>query len=180
MNVRAFTGIALGAAISMASACASTGVRPQPFPTPPERPESPPSEHPLATPGASLGDGFTIASAALRLQGLPYRVGGSDPHGFDCSGFVQYVFSLYGVALPRIVRDQYHAGRKVSLDDVVPGDLVFFVTHGDEVSHVGIVIGGDRFVHAPNSRGVVRIDSLASSYWGERVAGARRMEWSAN
>ena len=67
----------------------------------------------------------------------------------------------------------------MSLDDVVPGDLVFFVTQGDEVSHVGIVIGGDRFVHAPNSRGVVRIDSLASGYWGDRVAGARRMDWSA-
>ena len=176
MNVRALTGIALGAAISMASACASSGVRPQPFPTPPERPESPPTEQPLMTPGASIGDGFTIASAALRLQGLPYRLGGSDPHGFDCSGFVQYVFSLYGVALPRVVRDQFHVGRRVSLDDLVPGDLVFFVTQGDDVSHVGIVIGGDRFVHAPNSRGVVRIDSLTSAYWGERVAGARRLE----
>jgi len=180
MNVRALAGIALGVAMAMASACASTGVRPQPFPTPPEHPEPPPTEHPLTTPGASLGDGFTIAGAALRLQGLPYRLGGSDPRGFDCSGFVQYVFALYGLALPRVVHDQFHVGHEVSLDDLVPGDLVFFVTHGDEVSHVGIVIGGDRFVHAPNSRGVVRIDSLASGYWGERVAGARRMDWSAN
>src|SRR5262245_59645507 len=118
MNVRALTGIALGVVISMASACASTGGRPQPFPTPPERPESPPSEQPLTTPGASLGDGFTIAGAAMRLQGLPYRLGGTDPQGFDCSGFVQYVFGLYGVALPRVVRDQFRVGRKVSLDDV--------------------------------------------------------------
>jgi len=176
MNVRALTGIALGVVISMASACASTGVRPQPFPTPPERPESPPGEQPLTPPVASLGDGFTIAGAAMRLQGLPYHLGGTDPRGFDCSGFVQYVFGLYGIALPRVVRDQFRVGRKVSLDDVVPGDLVFFVTQGDEVSHVGIVIGGDRFVHAPNSRGVVRIDSLVSGYWGDRVAGARRME----
>ena len=176
MNVRALAGIALGVAIALASACASTGVRPQPFPTPPHQPDSPPAPAPLVVPGAWLGDGFSIASAALRLQGLPYRLGGADPRGFDCSGFVQYVFGLYGLALPRVVNEQYHVGRDVSLDDLVPGDLVFFVTHGDEVSHVGIVIGGDRFVHAPNSRGVVRIDSLVSSYWGDRVAGARRME----
>jgi len=178
MNVRAFTGIALGAAISMASACASTGVRPQPFPTPPERPESPPPEHPLATPGASLGDGFTIASAALRLQGLPYRVGGSDPHGFDCSGFVQYVFSLYGVALPRIVRDQYHAGRKVSLDDVVPGDLVFFNTRRFAYSHVGIYLGDNRFIHAPSQGGDAEIATFSAAYWQKRFNGARRLAGS--
>ena len=175
--MRALAGITLGVAIAIASACASTGVRPQPFPTPPHQPDSPPTPAPLGVPGAwQLGDGFNIASAALRLQGLPYRLGGADPRGFDCSGFVQYVFGLYGFALPRVVHEQYRVGHTVSLDDLVPGDLVFFVTQGDEVSHVGIVIGGDRFVHAPNSRGVVRIDSLASSYWGDRVAGARRME----
>jgi cell wall-associated NlpC family hydrolase len=88
---------------------------------------------------------------------------------------VQYVFALHGVPVPRVVRDQYEVGARVRLDDLEPGDLVFFTTEGRHVSHVGIVIGGDRFVHAPKARGTVRIDSLTSGYWGERVAGARRV-----
>ena len=118
------------------------------------------------TPGASLGDGFTIAGAALRLQGLPYRLGGIGSPRLRLQRLraVRVQPVRHGASAHR--PDQYHAGRKVSLDDVVPGDLVFFVTHGDEVSHVGIVIGGDRFVHAPNSRGVVRIDSLAYELLG--------------
>ena len=67
-------------------------------------------------------------------------------------------------------------GTRVRLDELEPGDLVFFTTEGRHVSHVGIAIGGDRFVHAPNARGTVRVDSLAAGYWGERVAGARRIE----
>ena len=121
-------------------------------------------------------DGYAIASAALRLQGVPYRSGGSDLRGFDCSGLVQYVLAQYGVAVPRVVRDQYGIGSRVRLDELEPGDLVFFTTEGRHVSHVGIAIGGDRFVHAPNARGTVRVDSLASGYWGERVAGARRID----
>jgi peptidoglycan DL-endopeptidase LytE len=120
-------------------------------------------------------DGYAIASAALRLQGIPYRSGGSDPRGFDCSGLVQFVLAQYGVAVPRIVRDQFEVGSRVRLDELEPGDLVFFATEGRQVSHVGIAIGGDRFVHAPNARGTVRVDSLASGYWGERVTGARRV-----
>jgi cell wall-associated NlpC family hydrolase len=180
MNVRALTGIALGAAISMASACASTGVRPQPFPTPPERPESPPTEHPLTTPGASLGDGFTIAGAALRLQGLPYRLGGSDPRGFDCSGFVQYVFALYGTRPARVGPRPVHVGPPGVARRSVPGDLGVFVTQGDEVSHVGIVIGGDRFVHAPTPGRRPNRQPDVRATGANRVAGARRMDWSAN
>lgn len=168
-------GIALGVAMGSAAACASSGIRPAPFPTPPFEPAASPELTPLVVPIAPTGDGFTIATAALRLQGVPYRVGGTDVHGFDCSGLVQYVFGLYGIGLPRIVHDQFRFGRTVTLDDLEPGDLVFFSTEDDAVSHVGIVIGGDRFVHAPNARGVVRVDSLASGYWGEHVAGARRM-----
>jgi cell wall-associated NlpC family hydrolase len=161
-----------------AAACASTGARPQPFPLPPsaEGPSgpgewSPPSiDAPRTHP-----DGYAIASAALRLQGVPYRAGGSDLHGFDCSGLVQYVLAQSGVAVPRIVREQYEVGTRVRLDEIEPGDLVFFTTEGRRVSHVGIAIGGDQFVHAPNARGNVRVDSLAMGYWGERVSGARRV-----
>ena len=178
MNGRALVGMALGVAIATASACASRGVRPQPYPTPPSAPEQPEAPTPLSVPRGGITDGFTIATAALQLQGIPYRLGGTDVHGFDCSGLVQYVFALYGIALPRVVHDQYRVGHRIRIDDLEPGDLVFFAADGDEVSHVGIVIGGDRFVHAPNSRGVVRVDSFASGYWGEHIAGARRISGS--
>lgn len=121
-------------------------------------------------------DGFAVATTALALQGVPYRLGGTDLSGFDCSGLVQYVFSRYGRRLSRVVTQQYDEGRRVGEDDLRPGDLVFFVTSGRRVSHVGIAIGGDRFVHAPNSRGVVRVESLGSEYWSRHYAGARRME----
>jgi cell wall-associated NlpC family hydrolase len=120
-------------------------------------------------------DGYAIATTALALQGTPYRTGGTDPSGFDCSGLVQYVLGRYGLAWPRVVRDQFAVGERVKLDDIQPGDLVFFATESREVSHVGIAIGGDRFVHAPNSRGVVRVESLGSEYWSRHFAGARRI-----
>jgi cell wall-associated NlpC family hydrolase len=175
MQPRALAGIAFAGLLLLAAACASTGISPRPFPTPPGQPEAAAEPPALPLPTASTGDGFTIAGTALRLQGAPYRLGGVTPSGFDCSGLVQYVFGLYGVALPRLVRDQFDIGGKVQLDSIRPGDLVFFVTEGRAVSHVGIAIGGDRFVHAPNARGVVRVDSLATGYWGEHVAGARRV-----
>jgi cell wall-associated NlpC family hydrolase len=174
MNRRAVAGIAVGLAIVTAGACASSGIRPEPFPTPPAAPGAG-EPTPLSVPRGATTDGFTIATAALQLQGIPYRLGGTDVHGFDCSGLVQYVFALYGIALPRVVHDQYRVGHRIRIDDLEPGDLVFFSPAGDDVSHVGIVIGGDRFVHAPNSRGVVRVDSFASGYWGEHIAGARRI-----
>ena len=127
-----------------------------------------------------LRDGYAIARTALALRGIPYRLGGTDPHGFDCSGLVQYVFALNGLGLPRVVRDQYRYGEPVKLDALEPGDLVFFETQGDEVSHVGIAIGGDQFVHAPNSRGQVRISRLTSGYWGDRAIGARRLVMAAS
>src|SRR4051794_10295646 len=96
MGRRAFMGIAFGAAIAITGACASKGSHPQPFPTPPE---SSPSGANSAREGV-FANGFTIATAALQLQGIPYRLGGTDVHGFDCSGLVQYVFALYGVAVP--------------------------------------------------------------------------------
>ena len=99
MNRRAMAGIALGVAIVTAGACASSGVRPDPFPTPPTAPEPAPEATPLSVPRGAATDGFTIATAALQLQGIPYRLGGTDVHGFDCSGLVQYVFALYGVTI---------------------------------------------------------------------------------
>ncbi len=112
---------------------------------------------------------------------MPYRLGGADPSGgFDCSGLVQYVFAQYGVWVPRVVEEQYQFGEKIKDKDVKPGDLLFFATNGewDSASHVAIAIGEERFVHAPNSRGVVRVEALTSEYWGAHYVGARRFAGS--
>jgi cell wall-associated NlpC family hydrolase len=111
----------------------------------------------------------------LSFRGTPYRNGGADPAGFDCSGLVQYVFEQHGIAMPRDVRTQFSVGTTVNADALEPGDLVFFSTVAPGASHVGIVIGGDQFVHAPSSRGVVRVERLSAEYWADRFVGARRV-----
>ena len=113
----------------------------------------------------------------MGFRGVPYRLGGSDPGGFDCSGLVQYVFAQYGIRVPRVVEQQYEIGDRIRPSDIKPGDLLFFNTKkdGDHASHVAIAIGHDSFVHAPNSTGVVRIETLGSTYWGSRYLGARRV-----
>jgi cell wall-associated NlpC family hydrolase len=115
-----------------------------------------------------------LVGTALSLRGTPYRNGGSDPSGFDCSGFTQYVFAQHGLALPRDVREQFRQGRSIDSRALLPGDLVFFSTTDPGVSHVAIVVGGDEFVHAPSSTGVVRVEHLSASYWSQRFVGARR------
>ena len=123
------------------------------------------------------GLGRAVAEFALGFRGVPYVLGGADPAGFDCSGLVQYVFAQYGIDVPRIVEEQYEIGDKIKPSEIKPGDLIFFNTkrRGDDASHVAIAIGGDGFVHAPNSTGVVRVETLSSSYWGSRYVGARRI-----
>lgn len=169
---------------ALGGACASTGAVPRPFPTPGTRPSPPDSEPvtPAPVPGRrpdgvvpGAGDGYALAGTALALRGVPYQNGGTTPSGFDCSGFVQYVFSRYGVAMPREVRDQYREGEKVDQDRLEPGDLVFFSTVSPGASHVGIALGGDQFVHAPSRSGVVRVEQLSDSYWARRFVGARRI-----
>jgi len=113
----------------------------------------------------------------MGFRGVPYRLGGADPAGFDCSGLVQYVFAQYGISVPRIVEEQYEVGDKIKPRDIRPGDLIFFNTQtwGHGASHVGIAIDRDTFVHAPNSSGVVRVEPIGSGYWGSRYLGARRI-----
>jgi len=122
-----------------------------------------------------LFDSYALTGTALSLRGIPYRNGGTDPHGFDCSGFTQYVFAQYGISIPREVREQFRVGKSVEPDQLVAGDLLFFTTTDPGASHVGISIGGDEFVHAPSSTGVVRVEHLSSSYWSPRYLGARRL-----
>ena len=157
-----------------ASGCASTGAVPRPFPSPGGRaaPSGAPAVVASSTPEA---DGYAIAGTALGLRGAPYRNGGNDPSGFDCSGFVQYVFGQHGIRVSRTVGEQFREGIEVSSDTLQPGDLLFFSTEGRGPSHVGMAIGGDEFVHAPSSRGVVRVERLSAPYWASRYIGARRI-----
>lgn len=95
---------------------------------------------------------------AMQYLGVPYVWGGSSPSGFDCSGFVMYVYSQMGIGLPHSSRAQYSSGGYVSRSSLQPGDLVFF---GSPIHHVGLYIGGDQFIHAPHSGDVVKISSLS-------------------
>ncbi len=157
----------------MATACASTGAVPRPFPIPGEGTVGTRTPPPI---GAALElDSGAIVSTALGLRGIPYRRGGNDPSGFDCSGLVRYVFAQHGIGMPRLVAEQYQVGRRVKPAGIAPGDLLFFSTKGAGASHVAISIGGNEFVHAPTSSGVVRVDALNSDYWGPRYLGARRI-----
>ena len=162
-----------------AGACASSGnPRPRPFPgapAPPEPTPSSPADTAVVVPHADVASS-AIVDTAMKLRGIRYRNGGSDPSGFDCSGFVQWVFASNGVPLPREVREQYGVGQKISLGDVQPGDLVFFETVSRGASHVGVVIGADQFVHAPSSTGVVRVERFTATYWAKRFVGARRID----
>jgi cell wall-associated NlpC family hydrolase len=174
--LRSFLVVLLAAS---AAACATSGAVPRPFPGA------------AIPPGVDAGDlatgeaagravvppaGAGVVAAALALRGTPYRNGGSDPSGFDCSGFVQYVFAHAGTRLPREVREQYLQGVEIDRPEARAGDLVFFETVSRGPSHVGLLVDGDQFVHAPSSRGVVRVERLSSAYWSRRIVGLRRID----
>jgi cell wall-associated NlpC family hydrolase len=113
-----------------------------------------------------------VVGIALQYLGIPYVWGGSSPAtGFDCSGFVAYVYAQIGVYLPHHAASQYGYGTPVSRDQLAPGDLVFF----DGLGHVGIYIGGGQFVHAPHTGDVVKISSLYESWYASAYVGARRL-----
>ena len=117
--------------------------------------------------------------SAFGLVGVPYRLGGNDiDNGFDCSGFTRHLFQTHlGVTLPRRSQDQASAARFVDVPgfELQPGDLVFFNTLQRANSHVGIYIGDARFIHAPRSGALVRLEPLRNSYWLQRYDGARRI-----
>ncbi len=107
------------------------------------------------------------------FMGTPYVWGGQRPGGFDCSGYVQYVFGKHGYRLPRTADIQFEVGEVVARGSERPGDLVFFETYAPGASHVGVYLGRDYFIHASSSRGVT-IDRLSSDFFGQRYLGARR------
>ena len=135
------------------------------------RPETPiQSQPPVASEPESrqLPDVVTVAKKHL---GTPYRWGGSSPQGFDCSGFVRYVYAQVGIALPHNAAKQYRHGVPVPRDELQPGDLVFF----DRLRHTGIYVGDGRFIHAGRVGKRVGISTLDERWYSARWVGARRL-----
>lgn len=122
----------------------------------------------------AAGHASRVIRHALATVGTPYRAGGADPDGFDCSGLVHYSFLQAGISVPRDTRSLFQAGRPVETEALAPGDLVFFDQEGKKAAHVGIYLGQGRFVHAPSTGSRVRVDRLDAPYWRWRLSAARR------
>ena len=128
--------------------------------------------------GSSTSLGAQVAATAQKYIGYPYIFGGSSPSGFDCSGFVKYIYGLYGYTLNRMADEQLNNGYSVAYSDLAPGDLVFFArtySTSAAASHVGIYIGNGQFVHAGSSSTGVTKTSLSDEYYASRYVGARRI-----
>lgn|GEM_PF-2061248 len=118
--------------------------------------------------------GSEIIAYAKNFMGVPYRHGGSSPSGFDCSGFTQYVFDHFGGDLPRTASGQYSCGVAVDRSELKPGDLVFFKS-SSSISHVGIYVGGGKYIHSPQPGQSVEINDLSNSYGERHYCGAVRV-----
>ena len=127
---------------------------------------------PTALPPADRG--AALLRAAESRIGAPYRYGGAGPDAFDCSGLVNYAHRQLGITVPRTAAEQFAAAMPVPRRDLRPGDLVFFRLQGSAVNHVGIYAGDDRFVHAPQSGGAVRLARLDDDYFRRSFAGGGR------
>jgi len=116
----------------------------------------------------------TVVGTARQMLGAPYRYGGSSPSGFDCSGLVSYVYRSAGVRVPRTSSEQFRQSARVSLQQLQPGDLLFFRLSPPKVSHVAIYDGAGRFIHAPSSGKRVSYASLDNPYWQQHLVAAGR------
>ena len=134
---------------------------------------APALEAPASKPPATNHPGVRVAMAML---GAPYHYGGSSPRGFDCSGLVYYAFRETGIRVPRTTRAQLRHAKPVSLSQLLPGDLLFFSQYSSRVSHVGIYVGDDWFIHAPSRGRRVSYDSLQDGFWKYRLVAAGRYD----
>jgi len=119
--------------------------------------------------------GGALVGVASQFIGSPYRYGGMTPRGFDCSGLVHYTHDLIGREVPRTAREQSRAARSVDVDDLEPGDLVFFRISSRKVDHVGIYAGDGRFIHAPSTGGAVTYGYLDDPYYRRHFTRAGRL-----
>ena len=124
------------------------------------------------------GKASELVMQAMGLLGVPYKLGGtSEEKGFDCSGFVRYMYEKsVGLVLPRRAEEQAKVTEEISRSELKPGDLVFFNTLKRTFSHVGIYVGDGKFIHAPRPGKAVRVDDLREAYWQQRFNGARRVQ----
>lgn len=125
---------------------------------------------------ASMRYGDEIALRAIALVGKPYRYGGADLQGFDCSGMVYFIHQALGIEVPRTAAQQQRAAMSVDKSALQPGDLLFFkTTRAARTSHVGIYVGENRFVHAPQSGKLIELRTLDDQYYGPRLVGSGRL-----
>lgn len=125
---------------------------------------------------ASLPLGSEIALRAIALVGKPYRYGGADLDGFDCSGMVYFIHHALGLEVPRTAAEQQRAAQGVARASLQPGDLLFFrTTASQRISHVGVYVGDNRFVHAPQSGRLIELRMLDDAYYSQRLAAMGRM-----
>ncbi|WP_291184443.1 C40 family peptidase [Dokdonella sp.] len=136
------------------------------------------STHAAVEPKAPKAGGLRslLADFAMTLRDIRYRRGGSEPStGFDCSGFVRYVYKhALGKELPQNSASQYQTGTQIARNEMKTGDLVFFRIKGKRISHVGIYLGEGRFIHAPSTGKRISVSELNEGYWAKRFVGAKR------
>lgn len=116
-----------------------------------------------------------LLTMARKFLGVPYEWAGRSPNGFDCSGFIYYLFDQLGLGLPRMADGQFEVGMPIPRNSLQPGDLVFFSTYEPGPSHVGIYLGNEQFIHASSGAGHVTVTPMANPYHRERYIGARRI-----
>ena len=171
--LRAGAACALGVALISLVGCASAPITAN---TPAQNSSTPPAYAPNPVGKLSPGQAQDVTLYAMTLVGTPYRYGGNTPEGgFDCSGLIGHVYQTNGgLKPPRTTAQLQFWGSAVAAEHVRMGDLVVFLNNSNTANHAGIYVGSNRFVHAPSTGGVVRLDSLAGKYWATQTFVVRR------